>query len=115
MPFPIWLFAVVQLLTLLGQVAMLVMAVWLYRQRQTSSFVLLKWVCICFVVWQCTPFVFGLASNAFLASHNTLASLRLSEWRQWTATSFGVLFVALMITTLLSFLREHDSSIKQDI
>jgi hypothetical protein len=103
------LWTILAWLTLIGQAAVLVLAIYLYRAKRTMSFALLMWACVCFVISRTSWFTFTL-SGVFLAQHDRIARLRVAQWQQWTDAAFQFLFVALMIFALISFIRERTSS-----
>jgi hypothetical protein len=107
MPPVLWLWTVVSWLTALGLFVVAVMAVCLYRAKRTRPFGLLMWACICLLIAHSSGFVFFILGSAFLSFHSTWARLWVSEWGQWTESTFLLLFVGLLIVTLLSFLRER--------
>jgi hypothetical protein len=97
---------VISYLTLLGEVAMLVLAIRLFLARHTRTFALLMWACVCFVVARSSWFTFGLLES-FLS--NAAARAAVDPWHEYTNFTFQLLFVVLMIATLISFLRERSS------
>ena len=99
---------IVSWLTALGLLGIVFIDAYLYRAKHTRSFGLLMWACISLLIAQSSRFVFLILERVFLSFHNTWARLRVSEWGQWTESTFLFLFVALMILTLLSFLRERN-------
>ena len=91
--------------TLLGEAAMLVLAIRLFLVRHTRTFALLMWACVCFVVARSSWFTFGLLES-FLSND---AARAVDPWHEYTNFTFQLLFVVLMIATLVSFLRERTS------
>jgi len=85
---------------------MLVLAIRLFLNRRTRSFALLMWACICFVIARSSWFTFGLVGD-FLSNQSTRAAVQ--RWHEYTNFTFQLLFVALMIATLASFLRDRTS------
>jgi hypothetical protein len=88
---------------------MVVLAIRLFLARRTCTFALLMWACVCFVIARSSWFTFGLLGD-FLFSHSDGAvRAAVDRWHEYTNFTFQLLFVALMIATLTSFLRERSS------
>ena len=91
--------------TLVGEAAMLVLAIRLFLVRRTRTFALLMWACLCFVIARSSWFTFGLLES-FLSNE---AARAVDPWHEYTNFTFQLLFVVLMIATLVSFLRQRSS------
>jgi len=100
------LWKVISYLTLVGEAAMLVLAIRLFLFRRTRTFALLMWACVCFVIARSSWFTFGLLES-FLS--NEAARAAVDPWHEYTNFRFQLLFVVLMIATLVSFLRQRSS------
>lgn len=96
--------------TLIGQVALLVVAIRLFRARRTRAFALLMWACVCFVIARSSWFTFGFVEG-FLFPHSDRVSRSTAfRWHEYTDFTFQLFFVVLMILALVSFLREPSAS-----
>ncbi len=103
------LWKVVSYLTLLGEVVMLVLAIRLFFAQRTRTFALLMWACVCFVIARSSWFTFGLLENFLSGRIDQAARAAVERWHEYTNFTFQLFFVLLMITTLVSFLRERSS------
>ena len=99
------LWKVISYLTLLGEVAMLVLAIRLFLAQHTPTFALLMWACVCFVIARSSWFTFGLLESLL---SNQAGRTAVDRWHEPTNFTFQF-FVVLMIATLVSFLREGTS------
>ena len=103
------LWKVVSYLTLLGEAVMLVLAIRLFFAQRTRTFALLMWACICFVIARSSWFTFGLLEDFLSGRIDNAARAAVERWHEYTNFTFQLFFVLLMITTLVSFLRERSS------
>jgi hypothetical protein len=103
------LWEVVSYLTLLGEVVMLVLAIRLFFAQRTRTFALLMWACVCFVIARSSWFTFGLLEDFLSGRIDQAARAAVERWHEYTNFTFQLFFVLLMITTLVSFLRERSS------
>ncbi len=103
------LWKVVSYLTLLGEVVMLVLAIRLFFAQRTRTFALLMWACVCFVIARSSWFTFGLLEDFLSGRIDQAARAAVERWHEYTNFTFQLFFVLLMITTLVSFLRERSS------
>ena len=104
------LWKVVSYLTLLGEAVMLVLAIRLFFAQRTGKFLLLLWACVCFVIARSSWFTFGLLEDFLSSRSDDPARTAVERWHEPTNFTFQLLFVALMIATLLAFLRERRSA-----
>ena len=104
------LWKVVSYLTLLGEAVMLVLAIRLFFAQCTRTFALLMWACVCFVIARSSWFTFGLLEDFLSSRSDDAARAAVERWHEPTNFTFQLLFVALMIATLLAFLRERRSA-----
>jgi len=103
------LWKVVSYLTLLGEVVMLVLAIRLFFAQRARTFALLMWACVCFVIARSSWFTFGLLEDFLSGRIDQAARAAVERWHEYTNFTFQLFFVLLMITTLVSFLRERSS------
>ena len=103
------LWKVVSYLTLVGEVVMLVLAIRLSLVRRTRPFAFLMWTCVCFVIARSSWFTFGLVGDFLSSRSDEAARAAVDRWHEYTNFTFQLLFVGLMISTLISFLRERSS------
>ena len=97
---------VIYYLTLVGEVALLVLAIRLYRVKRTPTYALLVSACICFIIARTSSFTVGFVYG-FLNPHiSRAARAKAYLWHDYTELTFELLFVALMVVVLLSSLRE---------
>jgi len=90
------LWKVVSYLTLVGEVVMLVLAIRLFLARQTRTFALLMWACVCFVIARSSWFTFGFVGD-FLSSRSGEATrAAVDRWHEYTNFTFQLLFVVLI-------------------
>ena len=106
----VWLWLIVGWLTAAGYLAMVVIAAYLYRVKHTRSFALLMWACICLLIAHSSQVVFFIVGNILFAYHNRSALPLVYAWEASTESTFLLLFVALMIIALLSFLGARNSA-----
>ena len=95
--------------TLLGEAAMLVLAIRLFLVRRTRTFALLMWACVCFVIARSSWFTFGFVGDFLSSRSGEAARSAVDRWHEYTNFTFQLLFVVLMIATLISSLRERGS------
>jgi uncharacterized protein with PQ loop repeat len=93
--------------TLAGEVAVLVLAIRLYRANRTPAFALLMWACICFVIARSSWFIFGFLHGLLFPHSDRAARATAYRWHEYTDYTFQLFFVAVMILTLISFLRQR--------
>ena len=103
------LWKVISYLTLVGEVVMLVLAIRLFLVRHTRTFGLLMWACLCFVIARSSWFTFSFTQGFLFPHSDKAARAAVDRWHEYTNFTFQLLFVALMIATLTSFLRERSS------
>ncbi|HWY40892.1 MAG TPA: hypothetical protein VNX27_08855 [Chthoniobacterales bacterium] len=103
------LWKVVSYLTLVGEVVMLVLAIRLSLVRRTRTFALLMWACVCFVIARSSWFTFGFVGDFLSSRSDEAARAAVDRWHEYTNFTFQLLFVLLMISTLISFIRERSS------
>ena len=88
---------------------MLVLAIRLFFAQRTRTFALLMWACVCFVIARSSWFTFGLLEDFLSGRIDQAARAAVERWHEYTNFTFQLFFVLLMITTLVSFLRERSS------
>lgn len=98
----------ISVVTLLGQVVLVVLAVRLYLRTRTRTFAFLMWACVSFLIAASSWFTFGF-SHGLLFPHTDSELVR--RWQERTDFAFQLIFIILMILALLSFLRERRGSI----
>ena len=103
------LWKVISYLTLVGEAVMVVLAIRLFFARRTRTFALLMWACACFVIARSSWFTFGLLEDFLSGRIDQAARAAVERWHEYTNFTFQLFFVLLMITTLVSFLRERSS------
>jgi hypothetical protein len=102
---PFW--TLISLVTLIGQVVLVVLAIRLFLRTRTRTFALLLWACVSFVIAASSWFTFSLIRGLFFPQSDRVPRALLHRWQERIDFSFQLIFVILMILALLSFLRER--------
>jgi hypothetical protein len=90
------------------QLAMIVLATWLYFARRSLPYALLLAACVAYVISHSAWFTFNFAAGFFQARPTALHTIR--SCAAITAQSFNILFPILLILTLVSLYRETKSA-----
>jgi hypothetical protein len=93
--------------TLICDVALLVLAIRLFRRRRTRTSILLMWASISFVIGASSWFTFAFSRGFFFRYTDPTAKAMIFRWHERTEFTFQLIFVLLMIFALLSLLRER--------
>ena len=94
-------------ITLVGQIALLILAIRLYLVQRARTFVFLMWACICFVIATTGWFTFGFLGGFITGQQDAVTRAAAYRWSQYTEHTFRLFFVVLMILALISFIRER--------
>src|ERR1700694_231337 len=93
--------------TLAGEVAVLGLAIRGYRANRTPTFALLMWACVCFVIARSSWFTIAFSQGLLFRHIDSTARATAYRWHEYIDYTFQLFFVALMILTLISFLRQR--------
>ena len=103
------LWSILLWLTLVGEVALVLLAIRLYRLRRTRAFALFMWSCICFAIARTSWFTFGFFTGFIFPQASRAVRTASFHWQDYTSVAFQALSVALLLATVILFLRERSS------
>lgn len=93
---------------LIVQAALLVFAIRAYRARPSRVSLCVMWATVCYVLAASSWYTFYFTAGLFLGAHPSPHPRHtLADFRFYSDQTFQILFAALMIAALISFMRER--------